>query len=195
MRAGGRRTTPTYGLRPPDGLGTKHQVDLADGDTLSDPLTPSVAPPLLVPVRWRRWRARIYYCGKQRHIGGFLAYLSASGLSGDPLQRHMWQTHPQASGSPTPDCLPFSCRICNYATGRYTDAVSAARAYDKAAVYLYGDNAITNFGLQSVQADPSQVCCHQSISALSASTAQLASFFWQLWFLQSLSAVCCLALT
>ncbi|WIA34438.1 hypothetical protein OEZ86_012772 [Tetradesmus obliquus] len=55
------------------------------------------------------WRVRIYYSGKQRHVG------------------------------------------------RYEDDISAAKAYDKAAVYLYGANAITNFGLYQVAEDPTEV--------------------------------------
>lgn len=41
--------------------------------------------------------------------------------------------------------------------GRYEDDISAAKAYDKAAVYLYGANAITNFGLSQVAEDPTEV--------------------------------------
>lgn len=33
----------------------------------------------------------------------------------------------------------------------------AAKAYDKAALYLYGDKAITNFGLQACQQDTTEV--------------------------------------
>eukprot|EP00775_Hariotina_reticulata_P002096 gene2096-2414_t len=55
------------------------------------------------------WRVRIYYSGKQRHVG------------------------------------------------RFEDDVAAAKAYDKAAVYLYGANAITNFGIQACQEDPTEV--------------------------------------
>lgn len=40
---------------------------------------------------------------------------------------------------------------------RFQDAVAAAKAYDKAAVYLYGANAITNFGLEACLADPTEV--------------------------------------
>ncbi|WIA31290.1 hypothetical protein OEZ86_002192 [Tetradesmus obliquus] len=50
------------------------------------------------------WRVRIYYQGKQRHIG------------------------------------------------RFSDEIEAAKAYDAAAYYLYGDSAITNFGLESCRA-------------------------------------------
>jgi hypothetical protein len=32
--------------------------------------------------------------------------------------------------------------------GRYRDDVTAARAYDKAAVYLYGSKAILNFSME-----------------------------------------------
>jgi hypothetical protein len=42
-------------------------------------------------------------------------------------------------------------------TGRYEDDITAAKAYDKAAVYLYGANAITNFGLSQVVDDPTEV--------------------------------------
>ncbi|WIA42176.1 hypothetical protein OEZ86_009440 [Tetradesmus obliquus] len=41
--------------------------------------------------------------------------------------------------------------------GRFEDAITAARAYDKAAVYLYGASAITNFGLEACLADPTEV--------------------------------------
>jgi hypothetical protein len=37
--------------------------------------------------------------------------------------------------------------------GRYADEFSAAKAYDKAAVYLYSRSAITNFGLEACKAD------------------------------------------
>eukprot|EP00878_Enallax_costatus_P000920 GHUV01001050.1.p1 GENE.GHUV01001050.1~~GHUV01001050.1.p1 ORF type:complete len:558 (+),score=158.89 GHUV01001050.1:159-1676(+) len=55
------------------------------------------------------WRVRIYYAGKQRHVG------------------------------------------------RFDDDITAARAYDKAAVYLYGTNAITNFPLEVCLADHTEV--------------------------------------
>jgi hypothetical protein len=42
-------------------------------------------------------------------------------------------------------------------TGRYEDDITAAKAYDKAAVYLYGANAITNFGLSQVADDQTEV--------------------------------------
>jgi hypothetical protein len=32
---------------------------------------------------------------------------------------------------------------------RFEEAIAAAKAYDKAAVYLYGASAITNFGLEA----------------------------------------------
>jgi hypothetical protein len=48
----------------------------------------------------RAWRVRIFFSGKQRHVG------------------------------------------------RYRDDVTAARAYDKAAVYLYGPKAILNFSME-----------------------------------------------
>jgi hypothetical protein len=47
-------------------------------------------------------------------------------------------------------------------TGRYEDDITAAKAYDKAAVYLYGANAITNFGLSQVAEDPTEVSIHRS---------------------------------
>jgi hypothetical protein len=34
-------------------------------------------------------------------------------------------------------------------TNRFEEAIAAAKAYDKAAVYLYGASAITNFGLEA----------------------------------------------
>ncbi|WIA42800.1 hypothetical protein OEZ86_008737 [Tetradesmus obliquus] len=57
----------------------------------------------------RAWRVRIFFCGKQRHVG------------------------------------------------RYRDDVTAARAYDKAAVYLYGSKAILNFSMAECLADPSEI--------------------------------------
>ncbi|WIA42478.1 hypothetical protein OEZ86_008469 [Tetradesmus obliquus] len=59
--------------------------------------------------KYQGWRVRIYYAGKQRHVG------------------------------------------------RFEDEVSAARAYDKAAVCLYGTSAITNFGLEACLNDPTEV--------------------------------------
>ncbi|WIA43776.1 hypothetical protein OEZ86_010199 [Tetradesmus obliquus] len=41
--------------------------------------------------------------------------------------------------------------------GRYEDEGEAAKAYDKAAVYLYGAGAVTNFGLAACQEDPTEV--------------------------------------
>jgi hypothetical protein len=41
--------------------------------------------------------------------------------------------------------------------GRYEDDITAGKAYDKAAVYLYGANAITNFGHSLVAEDPTEV--------------------------------------
>ncbi|KAF6260191.1 hypothetical protein COO60DRAFT_914794 [Scenedesmus sp. NREL 46B-D3] len=58
--------------------------------------------------KYQGWRVRIYYAGKQRHVG------------------------------------------------RYEDEASAAGAYDKAAVFLYGTSAITNFGLDSCLKDPTE---------------------------------------
>eukprot|EP00882_Tetradesmus_deserticola_P021680 GHRQ01023473.1.p1 GENE.GHRQ01023473.1~~GHRQ01023473.1.p1 ORF type:complete len:216 (+),score=93.42 GHRQ01023473.1:232-879(+) len=58
--------------------------------------------------KYQGWRVRIYYAGKQRHVG------------------------------------------------RFEDEVSAASAYDKAAVYLYGTSAITNFGLDACLKDPTE---------------------------------------
>ncbi|KAF8057657.1 CRL5 [Scenedesmus sp. PABB004] len=57
----------------------------------------------------RAWRVRIFYQGKQRHVG------------------------------------------------RFKSDTAAARAYDKAAVYLYGAKAILNFSLEETLADPLEV--------------------------------------
>jgi hypothetical protein len=42
--------------------------------------------------------------------------------------------------------------------------VAAARAYDKAAYYLYGHKAILNFGFEDVESDPTPVaaCIRQA---------------------------------
>jgi hypothetical protein len=57
----------------------------------------------------RAWRVRIFFCGKQRHVG------------------------------------------------RYRDDVTAARAYDKAAAYLYGSKAILNFSME-VRPQQAETC-------------------------------------
>jgi hypothetical protein len=59
-----------------------------------------------------------------------------------------------------PGWLRSSCCVCHcpaWLTGRFEDDITAAKAYDKAAVYLYGSNAITNFGLEACQVDPTEV--------------------------------------
>jgi hypothetical protein len=65
------------------------------------------------------------------------------------LITHVWVSHSQAPLTASGLRLPVS--------GRYEDDVTAAKAYDKAAVYLYGANAITNFGLAQVAEDPTEV--------------------------------------
>lgn len=64
----------------------------------------------------RAWRVRIFYEGKQRHVG------------------------------------------------RFKDDVAAARAYDKAAVYLYGSKAVLNFTMAECLADPSEVSAFIAIA-------------------------------
>jgi hypothetical protein len=44
--------------------------------------------------------------------------------------------------------------------GRYYSEVEAARAFDRAALCIYGEMAITNFGLDAARADPSPVSAH-----------------------------------
>lgn len=44
-----------------------------------------------------------------------------------------------------------------HAACRFQDAITAAKAYDKAAVYLYGVSAITNFGIDACLSDPTGV--------------------------------------
>lgn len=58
---------------------------------------------------------------------------------------------------------PTTCSFLS--AGRFEDDVAAAKAYDKAAVYLYGSNAITNFGLEACQVDPTEVrtCCKLAV--------------------------------
>lgn len=56
---------------------------------------------------------------------------------------------PQHSNACTNTHITF-VMLC---AGRYTDEFSAVKAYDKAAVYLYGRSAITNFGLEACKAD------------------------------------------
>jgi hypothetical protein len=41
--------------------------------------------------------------------------------------------------------------------GRYTDELEAAKAYDAAAYYLYGESAITNFGLDTCRGQDIEV--------------------------------------
>lgn len=53
--------------------------------------------------------------------------------------------------------LPHNPCIRGMLAGRFEDDITAAKAYDKAAVYLYGVNAITNFGLEACQADTTEV--------------------------------------
>jgi hypothetical protein len=52
--------------------------------------------------------------------------------------------------------VDFAHALVTFA-GRYEDEVLAARAYDKAAVWLYGARAITNFGLEACLLDPTEV--------------------------------------
>lgn len=63
---------------------------------------------------------------------------------------------PRCLDHPALDCFTLLDLL-----GRFEDDISAAKAYDKAAVYLYGANAITNFGLEAVQADPAEVSARQ----------------------------------
>jgi hypothetical protein len=44
--------------------------------------------------------------------------------------------------------------------GRYYNEVEAARAFDRAALCIYGEMAITNFGLDAARADPAPVSAH-----------------------------------
>jgi hypothetical protein len=50
--------------------------------------------------------------------------------------------------------------------GRYSDDIAAATAYDKAAMYLYGRNAITNFGLDACQKDQTEVSIQATLIRL-----------------------------
>lgn len=51
----------------------------------------------------------------------------------------------------------YSPVLAHVAPGRYEDDLTAAKAYDKSAYYLYGANAITNFGLEACLADITEV--------------------------------------
>lgn len=62
-------------------------------------------------------------------------------------------------------CTTYTACFHLHIAGRYADDVAAAKAYDKAAVYLYGSQAITNFGLQACLEDPTPVM--MAIAALS----------------------------
>lgn len=137
--------------------------------------------PALLAVPDRRWRVRIAFCGKQRHVGTTLLWrfvgavrhtrfgtsARAAGLSGqltvhpaassnclntptccDPApSRFRWLRSPLPAARPParPPAL-YSCPSPAGQAGRYPDDVTAAKAYDKAAVYLYGSAAVTNFG-------------------------------------------------
>lgn len=78
--------------------------------------------------------------------------------------------------------------------GRYEDEVTAAKAYDKAVVCLYGGNAITNFGLEQCLADPTEVQypTHSTSAATLHTNRQHCWLLHTVWY-QSASAclVCC----
>jgi hypothetical protein len=63
------------------------------------------------------------------------------------LQRsYMLQLFTQNLPHQTPNALLGAVSAVN---NRFEEAIAAAKAYDKAAVYLYGASAITNFGLEA----------------------------------------------
>lgn len=68
-----------------------------------------------------------------------------------------------SKGVPPPRMTP--CVPPVWPAGRFEDDVAAAKAYDKAAVYLYGSNAITNFGLEACQVDPTEVRAQTTAAA------------------------------
>jgi hypothetical protein len=65
--------------------------------------------------------------------------------------------------------LMLCCAIVVTAAGRFEEEVAAAKAYDKAAVHLYGRNACTNFGLEACHHDNTEVwwwCCVWELKTL-----------------------------
>lgn len=70
---------------------------------------------------------------------------------------HVLVIHPRTALSFQSPPLQSTHPTSPLISGRYTDEVEAAKAYDKAAYYLYGDAAITNFGLEAVRKDTTEV--------------------------------------
>jgi hypothetical protein len=77
------------------------------------------------------------------------------------------------------------------AVTRFEEAIAAAKAYDKAAVYLYGASAITNFGLEACLAgkyreegdktDPTQALWHKQLHQQPGSCVQIAEMATCRW--------------